>query len=291
MMRRCTIFLGLLVGCAELPDGTSVLRSFPALNCDEIGNRASMGWAGTLVLCVGLPLIYTILAALYLNRKFKSSLSYFLVRSVFSGCKDSASGFGFKLICLGRTFFLVFIVSSPSWIGDVSQLIGIQALCKSALFLEGITQPRTTAFMSIVESAEEICILAFVAICFSATGSQVHSCCLLARAQIVCRLQLPLTTIRQHRYSVMKLASTVSSHSSWPLCCFFLPTTPYTISGSERRTNAARHPVTPTLLSISGQSPAGWQAPVLPSSLHRTFDLPRPFLFAQSRLLVAPEAS
>ena len=74
-----------------------------------------------------------------------------------------------KPVLLG--FFLVFIVSSPSWIGDVSQLIGVQALCTAVLFIEGITQPRTTAFMNIVESAEEICIFAFVAIGFSATGS------------------------------------------------------------------------------------------------------------------------
>ena len=72
---------------------------------------------------------------------------------------------------LANVPFLVFIVCSPSWIGDVSQLIGIQALCTAVLFIEGITQPRTTAFMNIVESAEEICIFAFVAIGFSATGS------------------------------------------------------------------------------------------------------------------------
>ena len=258
MMGRCTIFLGLLVGCAELPDGTTVLRSFPALNCDDIASRASIGWAGMLALCAGLPLTSTILATLYLKRKFKSSLSYFLVRSVFSGYKDSASGFGFRIVCLGRVFFLVFIVSSPSWIGDMSQLIGIQALCTAVLFIEGITQPRTTALMNIVESAEEICIFAFVSIGFSATGSYVHSFCLLARAQIPCRLQLPLTTIRQHRHSVMKLASTVSSHSSWALCCSFLPTGLCTTSGSERRFKCCK---APTLLSSPGRRPAGMPSP------------------------------
>jgi hypothetical protein len=81
MSARCGIFLGLLLGCSELPDGTTLLRAFPALNCDEIENRELIGWFGTLLLCVGVPLVCTLLAALYLKRKFKSALSYFLVSS------------------------------------------------------------------------------------------------------------------------------------------------------------------------------------------------------------------
>ena len=171
---RCAIFLGLLLDCTELPDGTTALRGFPALNCDEIANRVLIGWAGMLALCVGLPVVCTILAILYLKRKFKSALSYFLVRSVFSGLKDSVAGFGFKIFCMGRTFFLVFIVTSPAWIGDVSQLVGILGLFAATLFVESITHPRTTASMNIMESFEEICLCAFVAIGFSATGSQPH---------------------------------------------------------------------------------------------------------------------
>ena len=171
---RCAIFLGLLLDCTELPDGTTALRGFPALNCDEIANRVFIGWAGTLALCAGLPVVCTILAILYLTRKFKSALSYFLVRSIFSGLKDSVSGFGFKIFCMGRTFFLVFIVTSPAWIGDVSQLVGILGLFAATLFVESITHPRTTEPMNIMESFEEICLCAFVAIGFSATGSQLH---------------------------------------------------------------------------------------------------------------------
>jgi hypothetical protein len=173
MLDRCGIFLGLLLGCFGLPDGTTVLKAFPALNCDEIENRELIGWFGTLLLCVGLPLVCTLLAAMYLQRKFKSALSYFLVRSVFSGYNDSATGFGFKVFCIARVFCLVFVVTSPAWIGDTSQLIGIQCLITQTLFVEGLTQPRTTTLMNTLESVEEMVLFAFVEIGFSATGSKV----------------------------------------------------------------------------------------------------------------------
>ena len=168
------IFLGMLVGCTKLPDGSTVLKGYPALNCDEIEDRVMIAFAGTIVLCIGLPLLCTVLAILYLRRKFKTALSYFLARSIFSGYNDSAGGFAFKVFCLGRIFFLVFIVISPAWIGDMSQLIGLQSLVTTTLFVEGLTQPRTTTFMNILESAEEIVLFAFLAMGFSATG--LHLC-------------------------------------------------------------------------------------------------------------------
>ena len=144
------------------------------MNCDEVENRVMIGFAGTIVFCIGLPLLCAVLATLYLKRKFKTAVSYFLARSIFSGYNDSAGGFGFKVFCLGRTFFLVFIVVSPAWIGDTSQLIGLQSLVTTTLFVEGLTQPRTTTFMNILESAEEIVLFAFLAMGFSATG--LHLC-------------------------------------------------------------------------------------------------------------------
>ena len=151
-----------------------MLRAFPALNCEEIENRELIGWFGTLLLCVGLPLVCTLLAAMYLQRKFKTALAYFLVRSVFSGYNDSATGFGFKVFCIGRIFFLVFIVTSPAWIGETSQLIGLQSVITSTLFVECLTQPRTTSLMNIMESVEEMVLFAFLEIGFTATGSEVR---------------------------------------------------------------------------------------------------------------------
>jgi hypothetical protein len=141
------------------------------LNCEDIENRKWIGWSGTLILCVGLPLICTVLATLYLKRKFKSALSYFLVRSVFSGYSDSAAGFGFKIFCIGRVFFLVFIVTSPAWAGDTKQLIGLQGLITTTLFVAGLAQPRTTRFMNILESFAEMILFVFLEIGFAATGS------------------------------------------------------------------------------------------------------------------------
>ena len=141
------------------------------MNCEDIENRKLIGWSGTLLLCVGLPLICTVLATLYLKRKFKSALSYFLVRSVFSGYSDSAAGFGFKIFCIGRVFFLVFIVTSPAWAGDTKQLIGLQGLITTTLFVAGLAQPRTTRFMNILESFAEMILFVFLEIGFAATGS------------------------------------------------------------------------------------------------------------------------
>ena len=169
---RCIIFLGLLGGCAELEDGSTVLRAFPALNCDEIENRRLIGWSGTLVFCMGLPFACMVLAILHLKLKFKSALSYFLVRSIFSGFNDSPSGFGFRIFCMGRVFFLVYIVTRPitSAIGDKLQLIGLQGLIATSLFVEGVTQPRTTKIMNVFEEVEEIVLFTFLEIGFAATG-------------------------------------------------------------------------------------------------------------------------
>ena len=169
-MGRCTIFLGMLVGCTELTDGSTVLKGYPALNCDEVENRVIIGCTGTVVICIGLPVVCGVLGTLHLKRKFKTALSYFLARAIFSGYNDSASGFAYRVFCFGRVFFLVFIVTSPAWIGDTSQLFGLQSVITTTLFVEALTQPRTTAFMNMLESAEEMVIFALLAIGYSATG-------------------------------------------------------------------------------------------------------------------------
>ena len=73
---------------------------------------------------------------------------------------------------MGRVFFLVFIVTSPAWAGDTLQLIGLQGLIVTTLFVEGLTQPRTTPFMNILESLEEMILFVVLEIGFAATGSQ-----------------------------------------------------------------------------------------------------------------------
>ena len=75
-----------------------------------------------------------------------------------------------KIFCLGRIFFLVYIVISPSWSGDVSQLIGLQGVIVTTLFFEGLAQPRTTRFLNILEFSEEIVLFTFLEIGFAATG-------------------------------------------------------------------------------------------------------------------------
>jgi hypothetical protein len=73
---------------------------------------------------------------------------------------------------MGRVFFLVYIVTRPitSPIGDKLQLIGLQGLIATSLFVEGLTQPRTTKIMNVLETAEEMVLFTFLEIGFAATG-------------------------------------------------------------------------------------------------------------------------
>ena len=84
-MHRCNLYIGLLLGCAPLEDGTAVMRAFPAVDCEEMPGRALVGWLGALLLCLGVPAVYASLIVMYLRRSFSSSVAYFMARSIFSG--------------------------------------------------------------------------------------------------------------------------------------------------------------------------------------------------------------
>jgi hypothetical protein len=161
------------------------------MSCDEIDNRVSIGWSGTLVLCVGVPFTCAVFATLYLKRKFKSALSYFLVRSIFSGLNDSAAGFGFKIFCMGRVFFLVYIIVSPAQIMDMSQPIGLQGLVTTTLFVEGLLRPRTTRVMNILEQALEMVLFAFLQIGFAASFAAAGSHMQATRTSVASALMPP----------------------------------------------------------------------------------------------------
>ena len=103
-VRRCSLYIGLLLGCAPLEDGTSVMRAFPAVDCDELPGRALVGWLGALLLCLGVPAVYASLIVMYLRRSFSSSLAHFLVRSIFSGHKvEPYSPCGCRLLYVAST--------------------------------------------------------------------------------------------------------------------------------------------------------------------------------------------
>ncbi len=79
-------------------------------------------------------------------------------------------GFGFRVFGLARTFGLIVISVSASWLDELSQAIGFGGLFTLTLFLESLSQPRTTYFMNMLESVEEIVLATVLAIGMWATG-------------------------------------------------------------------------------------------------------------------------
>jgi hypothetical protein len=84
--------------------------------------------------------------------------------------QDSAMGFGFRIFGLARTFGLIVISVSASWLDEQSQAIGFGGLFTLTLFLESLSHPRTTYFMNMLESVEEMVLATVLAIGMWATG-------------------------------------------------------------------------------------------------------------------------
>ena len=172
--RRCTVFLGLLEGCFTAEDGSFVMRMYPSEDCDDVDYRQRIltGSSGLLILCAGVPAVCAVLALQYERRKFSSSLSYFLVRSIFAGDKDSLAGFGYRIFKMIRTFGFVAMALRPKGgqYEEAIQCVSFLALIILTLFVESVIKPHTTGFVGIMESLGELCICAIVGFGYLASG-------------------------------------------------------------------------------------------------------------------------
>jgi hypothetical protein len=171
------VFLGLLEGCFIAEDGSFIMRSYPSQDCDSTDYRLLTGSAGLLIFCVGVPAICAILAILYERRNFSSSLSYFLVRSIFAGDKDNSAGFGYRVFKMLRTFGFVATALRPktSEQAEASQCVGFLALIVLTLFVESVVKPHTTGFVGIMESLGELCVCVVVGLGYLASGEEHHA--------------------------------------------------------------------------------------------------------------------
>ncbi len=79
-------------------------------------------------------------------------------------------GFGFRVFGLVRTFGLIVISVTASWLDEQSQAIGFGGLFTLTLFFEALSQPRTTHSMNMLESVEEMVLATVLAIGMWATG-------------------------------------------------------------------------------------------------------------------------
>ena len=101
------------------------------MNCDEIDYRIAASAIGIVVYCIGIPLIATTLLVMYHLRKFKSSLSFYLVRSIFSGHNATATGMAYRIWTLLRTFIFTTISLAP--LSHTSQGLGILMLVVASM--------------------------------------------------------------------------------------------------------------------------------------------------------------
>ena len=170
------MFLGLLEGCFTAEDGSFVMRMYPSEDCDDRDYRQRIltGSAGLLILCAGVPAVCAVLALQYERRKFSSSLSYFLVRSIFAGDKDSLAGFGYRIFKMIRTFGFVATALRPKGgqYEEASQCVSFLALIILTLFVESVIKPHTTGFVGIMESLGELCICAIVGFGYLESGEE-----------------------------------------------------------------------------------------------------------------------
>jgi hypothetical protein len=146
-----------------------VLSSFPSMNCEEVHGRIAAGAVGVVVYCIGVPLLATVLLVKYKLCEFKSSLSYFLVRAIFSGHNATATGMAYRVWILLRTF--LFTAISLSELTPIAQGLGILVLVIATLLFESIADPRTTHFMSVLGCLEEVVVSMVVCVGIWQTGT------------------------------------------------------------------------------------------------------------------------
>ena len=139
------------------------------MNCDEIDYRIAASAIGIVVYCIGIPLIATTLLVMYHLRKFESSLSFYLVRSIFSGHNATATGMAYRIWTLLRTFIFTTISLAP--LSHTSQGLGILMLVVASMLFESLADPRTTSIMSIVGCMEEVVVCIVVCVGMFRTGT------------------------------------------------------------------------------------------------------------------------
>ncbi len=172
-MGRCATFVGLLIGCYEVEDGSLILASNPSLNCDEIPGRQRTGVALTAVYVVGLPLLMFSLAAKYHCSSFKSALSTFLVRSIFAGHRPTFAAMCYRILTLLRC--LGFVVITQAQLSGRTQAVASLLLVTLTLAIESVVEPRTSRMMSLFDRCEEVVL--FVVICLGILGSGASRWC------------------------------------------------------------------------------------------------------------------
>jgi hypothetical protein len=185
-MGRCATFVGLLIGCYEGEDGSSILRSNPSLNCDEISGRVATGAALTALYVMGLPALMFLLAVKFRCSSFKSELSTFLVRSIFSGHKTTFAAMCYRILTMLRT--LGFTVITQTRLSGQRQAVASLLLVTLTLVVESIVEPRTNRAMSLLDRFEEVVLLSVICLGMLGSGRRVFARTSFARRALLVEL-------------------------------------------------------------------------------------------------------
>ena len=169
-MGRCATFIGLLIGCYEGEDGSFILTSNPSVNCDEVPGRVATGAALSALYVVGLPILMFVIVVKY-HCSFKSELSKFLVRSVFSGHKPTVAAMSYKILVMLRCMGLIIITQTR--LDEQKQAVGFLLLVTLTLVVESVVEPRTNRAMSLLDRFEEVTL--FIVICLGMLGSSCNA--------------------------------------------------------------------------------------------------------------------
>ena len=90
----CQRYLGMLLTCAELEDGSLVMRQhWPAYNCDAISGRSALATVGIVVFILGIPAFMLYGFHIYHAHRIKSGLHTYLICSIWAGYCASLLGF------------------------------------------------------------------------------------------------------------------------------------------------------------------------------------------------------
>lgn len=215
----CFTFIGLLIGCYDGEDGSSVMRLFPWLNCDEVGGRVAVGTVLTIIYCVGIPMLMLFLATQFRHKRFNSTFSIFLIRAVFSGHKSALQGMTYRIWTLLRS--LSFVCISLSTLSDQQQALGLLLLLTLTMLLESIVEPRVTRAMSLLDRFEELDI--FVVICLgmlhSVSGSDselVYSALIFLTISLYCAPLLVASVVQAYTRYILSTTKVTSIESHVP---------------------------------------------------------------------------
>jgi hypothetical protein len=164
----CQRYLGMLLTCTELEDGSLVMRQhWPSYNCDAIRGRTALATVGIIVFIFGIPASMLCAFYVYHARRIKPGLQVYLICSVWAGYCASPAGFLWRVLLLLR--LMLFLLVSLSPIRAHTQLLVLGAILGGSLAVQTWLRPRPTLMLCHLETIQDIVVLLIVLLGYHAS--------------------------------------------------------------------------------------------------------------------------